>query len=449
MPIPMTPAPRRSLRRLLWTFAATVACVSLATALLDACGASSPGTTTHDAGPSDGTLDARADRDALPPSDATDATKHDASLPDASDAGSGTCPGVGDPVACDDGTASDACPDSKMLGAKTSYHLHVTGSSFAPSGACVYVTPSTCSTTNGAVLEFSGSTGTSPGALLNGIAESSPYCFELISVGWDDNWADDGLTTGGPAGIGGNVLAASKKPQAVIAWAHAHLRASATTPLCATGGSAGSSLLLFQVMHDTGQELLDHVQITSATPYARFDEGCDPDAGPEGTNVVCSTLPSTTDPQYAYLSGSSNPGAVKLVQGDTHDPECDVSGHAQTASERSALQAMSLVTNGFAPMQMKKTSLSVYMCGTVPNATQGQAVYVFGTNADLAAKDSGPYTGLISLNLSTSFYGCKAGTTCMPHFVCDPGCATEDYGQTLADRMVLATDMRDGCVLRH
>ena len=34
---------------------------------------------------------------------------------------------------------------------------------------------------------------------------------------------------------------------------------------------------------------------------------------------------------------------------------------------------MSLVTAGFTPVTLSQTSLSVYMCAAVPNATQGQA----------------------------------------------------------------------------
>jgi hypothetical protein len=332
-----------------------------------------------------------------------------------------------------------------------SYHLSVSGSMFATIGACLYVTPSSCSSAKGDLLGFSGAEGTSPGGQLAGVGENAPYCLRLLSVAWDSNWADDGMTTGGPVGMGGNVLAASQRPQALIQWVHSYLRTSATTPLCATGGSAGSSELLFQLMHDNGEELLDHVQITEATPYARFDKGCNLATPEEGTNVVCSALPAGTEPQYSFLSGSTQPnsGAVRLVSGETHDPNCDADGGVQSASEAAALQAMSLVTSGLTPITLNKTSLSAFMCATVPNATQGQAVYVFGVAADLASSDAGPYTGLISLNLATPFYGCAAGSMCVPHIVCDPSCATEAFGQTMADKVELAEDMQNNCLLRH
>jgi hypothetical protein len=381
--------------------------------------------------------------------DATDGGEAEAG--DGATVGSGACPGSGDPVACDDGTGSlgtkAACPLSAEPGASASLHLRVSGSMFTTLGACLYVTPSSCSSAKGDVLEFSGGDGTGPGAALNGLGEKAPYCLRLVSVAWDSNWADDGTTSGGPAGMGGNVLAASRRPQALIEWVHSYLRTSSTTPLCGSGGSAGSSEL--QVMHNNGAELLDHVQLTSATPYARFDNGCDPATPQEGTNVVCSGLPPATEPQYSFLYGASNPGAVHLVQSDTHDPNCDADGGVQSPAEQAALQAMSLVTSGFTPITLETTSLSAFMCATVPNATQGQAVYVFGVNADLANLDAGLYTGLISLNLATSFYGCPAGSACMPHVVCNSACATEDFGETMVDKVALAADMRDNCVIRH
>jgi hypothetical protein len=147
---------------------------------------------------------------------------------DASAGDAGTCPATGDPVACDDGTGSLGTGTRCLLardagappGATESYHLRVSGSTFATLGACLYVTPSSCPTTGGDVLEFSGGTGTSPGSTLNGLGEKTPYCFRLLSVAWDSNWADDGTTTGGPVGMGGNVLAASQRPQALIEWVH-------------------------------------------------------------------------------------------------------------------------------------------------------------------------------------------------------------------------------------
>jgi hypothetical protein len=430
--------------------------LALATLALLGCG-SGAGETKPDAGATEG-----GSKDATPPTDARstdsaspmDAPTESSPTGDAK-SGTGACPLSGDPVACDDGTGSlgtgKRCPLSTVMGATSSYHLTVSGSKFATIGVCAYVMPSSCTNTAGDVLEFSGGEGTVPAHTLDGLANESPYCFRLVSVVWDSNWADNGLTTGGPAGMGGDVLGASQRPEAVIEWERSYLRASTSTPVCATGGSAGSSLLLYQIMHNNGAELLDHVQVTEATPYARFDQGCDPNAGAEGTAVVCSGLPADTDPQYSFLSGSSTPqtGPVTLVRGDTHDPNCDTEGGSLSSSERAALQAMSLVTSGFAPITLKQTSLSVYMCATVPNATQGEAVYVFGTDADLASAGTGPYTGLISLDLATSFYSCKANSTCTPHIVCDPLCATEEFGKAPDAGAELAEDMKANCILRH
>jgi hypothetical protein len=291
------------------------------------------------------------------------------------------------------------------------------------------------------VLQFAGGGGTGLLDSFDVALRASPYCFRLLDVKWDSDWEDDGMTTGGPAGVGGDVLAASQKPQALIAWVHTYLRTSSTTPLCARGNSGGSSELLYQLMHDGGGAVLDHVQIVSVTPFARIDDGCDPASPQEGTNVVCSALPATTSPQYGP--------AQQLVQTITHDPGCDVTGHTLSAAERASLQAMSLVTPGFAPMTLHETSLSAYMCSNSPNATQGQAVDVFGVNADLTTQGMGTYAGLLSLDLGTKFYACAAGQTCPPHVVCGADCSGEGYGGTAADRMELLTDMHDNCVSRH
>jgi hypothetical protein len=410
------------------------------------CGTSLPADDggTFDAGSNADGGDAGTSPDSGWPTDAGLPDSGDTTDAGAMDGGSGACPGVGDPAACDDGTGSlgskTACALTTVPGSTESFHLRVTGSALAPIGACLYVTPTTCAQAHADVLEFSGGQGTGPGSTFGAIGPHAPYCFRLVSAAWDSNWADDGMS--------GNVLAASLRPKAVIQWIHTYLRTSGTTPLCATGGSAGSSELLYQLMHNDGEALLDHVQLVSATPYARFDEGCDPTTPAEGTDVVCSGLPAGTKPQYDYLEGASNPGAVRLVSGETHDLNCDDAG-VQTSGEAATLRAMSLVTSGFAPLTLAQTSLSVYMCTSVPNATQGQAVYVFGVNADLASADAGPYTGLISLSLATSFYGCAAGATCVPHIVCDPACNTESYASTPANQVALATDMQDNCVVRH
>jgi hypothetical protein len=384
--------------------------------------------------------------DASPSVDAANEGGSDAAV-DAS-ALPGACPGTGDPVACDDGSGSlgmgTACPISADAGTATagaSYHLQVSGSKFATAGVCVYITASTCTKTNGDVLQFSGSGGTMVETASDPDLDKSPGCFRVFDVKWDTDWEDDGMTTGGPAGMGGDILAASQKPQAVIEWVHTFRRTSPTTPLCARGGSAGSSALLYQLMHNNGGALLDHVQITSATPFGRIDKGCDPTSPAEGTNVVCSQLPPTTAPQYN--------SAANLLRTNAHDPNCDVNGSPLATSERAALQAMSLVTPSFTPITLQKTSLTAYMCTMAPNATQGQAVDVFGVNADLATAGTGPYTGLISLDLATPFYACAANTSCPPHIACSSACSTESYGESAADRDTMAADMQQNCVLRH
>jgi hypothetical protein len=371
----------------------------------------------------------------------------DAPMSDAADGsgGTGSCPGSGDPVACDDGTGSlgtkTACPLSTDPGAAASYHLKVSGSKFATSGACLYVTASSCSSPKGDILQFSGGGGTGVENKFNPMLDAAPYCFRLLDVQWDTDWEDDGMTTGGPVSMGGDVLAASQKPQALIAWVHDFERTSPATPFCARGNSAGSSELLYELMHNGGETLLDHVQIISATPFGRIDKGCDPASPAEGTNVACSALPATTEPQYN--------GASLLVRTITHDPNCDTTGGSLGASERASLQAMSLVTSGFAPLTLHQTSLSAYMCSNMPNATQGQAVDVFGVNADLATAGIGTYTGLISLDLATAFYSCGASTACPPHVVCGADCSGEGYGGSTADRTELLTDLETNCVQRH
>jgi hypothetical protein len=416
----------------------------LAGAMLIACGSCSASTggpssaPPGDAGFQDHALRDGTGENAKDSSEAAaDGGGGDATTPEA-------CPGEGDPVACDDGTGSlgtkTACPLSVEPLSKESYHLKVSGSKFATSGACVYVTPSTCAIAKGDVMEFSGSGGTTPADGLDKSLQATPYCFRVLGVVWDSDWEDDGMTTGGPVGMGGDVLAASQKPEAVIQWVHDHERTSASTPFCARGGSGGSSELLYQLMHNDGEALLDHVQVISVTPFGRIDKGCDPTSPSEGSNVVCSALPATTEPQYN--------AAAPLVRTITHDPNCDVEGSSLSTSERSALEAMSLVPSGFAPLILTKTSLSAYMCSNMPNATQGQAVDVFGTHADLATATAG-YTGLISLNLGTAFYGCASGSSCIPHIVCGADCSGEGYGTSKADEDELLADMQTNCVARH
>jgi hypothetical protein len=401
-------------------------------------GACSSGTNASQDAGGDGSMSGDAG-DASDANSATDAA-------DAADATS-SCPSSGDPAACDDGTgslgAATACPLSVDGGkvdptATASYHVRVTGSKFATSGACVYVTPSSCPTTNGDVVQFAGGGGTGLEDGFNEELEKTPYCFRLLDVQWDSDWEDDGMTTGGPVGMGGDMLAASQKPQALITWVYDFERTSTATPLCARGNSGGSSELLYELMHNAGEAQLDHVQIVSATPFARVDEGCDPTSPTEGTNVVCSALPTTTEPEYN--------AAATLVRTITHDPNCDADAGLGT-SERASLRAMSLVPTGFSSMTMQKTSLSVYMCSNAPNATQGQAVDVFGVAADLATTGAGP--GLISLTLATPFYACAANASCPPHVVCGADCSTEGYGTTDADKMEILSDMQSSCVMRH
>ncbi len=358
---------------------------------------------------------------------------------------SGACPGSGDPVACDDGTGSlgtkAACPLSADPTATASYHLTISGSKFATAGVCLYVTPTSCATAKGDVLQFSGSGGTGVEDGLDKAVDGSPYCFRMLDAQWDADWEDDGETTGGPVGMGGDILAASQKPQALITWVHTFERSSPTTPLCARGNSGGSSELLYQVMHNGGEALLDHVQIVSATPFGRVDKGCDSESPTEGTNVVCSALPATTEPQYNAAS--------TLVRTITHDPNCDTDGGTLGTSERASLRAMSLVPNGFVPITLHQTSLSAYMCSAMPNATQGQAVDVFGVNADLATAGTGAYTGVISLDLAAPFYACAANATCPPHVICAADCTVEGYGTSATDKAALLQDLSDNCVLRH
>ncbi len=301
--------------------------------------------------------------------------------------------------------------------------------------------PSTCANTAGDVVEFSGGDGTGSPAQLDNALSADPLCFRLLDVLWDSAWEDDGSTNGGPAGQGGNVLAASGRAHALIEWIHAYERSSASTPFCARGSSGGSSLLLYELLHGSGDALFDHVQLRHATPFARIDKGCDPSSPAEGMNVVCSGLPASTEPQYN--------GAAGLVRKITHDSNCDVAGGSLASQERTALHAMSVITPGLGATTLHRTSVSVFMCSMNPNATQGQAVDVFGVDADLASAGTASYGGVLDVKLAAPFNGCAAGAECPPHVSCSAACSGESFGSVAADRQQLLQDMHKNCVLRH
>lgn len=401
---------------------------------LAACSGSDAGVTSVDAG-SDGSTDTVADS----------AASGDGATSDGA-ATTGACPGSGDPSACDDGTGSlgtkTACPIGEADPTATiSYHLTVTGSKFAATGACIYVTNSSCSSAKGDLLQFAGGDGTGVQNELDKAVTQDPYCVRTLDVKWDKAWEDDGMTTGGPAGMGGDMLAASQKAHALIAWVHDFQRSSTSTPFCGRGSSGGSSELLFEVFHGSGDALFDHLQLQHTTPFARIDKGCDSASPQEGTNKVCSTLPTTTEPQYNDAAG--------FVRNITHDPNCDTDGGTLSDPERAALRAMSVVTTDVTKTTLHKTSVSAFMCAMAPNATQGQAVDVFGVNADLASAGSAAYAGILDVQVATAFNGCAAGAECAPHVDCAADCSTETFGTTKEDRAALLADIQSNCVLRH
>jgi len=358
----------------------------------------------------------------------------------------GLCPGTGDPVACDDGTGSTACPLAMIPNASKSFHLKVTGTAFAASGACVYVVDTACPSVAGDIIQFSGGDGTGAPSEYDARLVISPLCFRLLDVMWDTAWEDDGMTTGGPLGHGGNVLAASGKAHALIEWAHTFARTSAASPFCARGSSGGSSELLYELFHASGDALFDHVQLQHTTPFARFDKGCTTTTPDEGTNVVCSGLPTTTSPQYGP-AGAFVSGIVHERTGNMN--RCDQAGVTLSQAELDSLHAMSLVTPGLAPLTLQRTSLTALMCANGPNATQGQAVDVFGVNADLASAGTAAYGGIIDVQVATAFNGCAAGARCPPHVFCSPDCSGETFGTQQADRQAALDDMHANCVLRH
>lgn len=384
--------------------------------------------------------------------DGSTSTSSDAGLGDGSalDGSSGTtkgCPGTGDPSACDDGTGSLGTKAACPLGnadptATSSYHVQVAGSGFADIGACVYVTESGCSTTAGDLLQFSGGYGTDVQDSLNDALTVSPYCFRALDVKWDTAWEDDGKTTGGPVGHGGDVLAASGRVHAIIQWLHDFERTSASTPFCGRASSGGTSAVLYEIFHGSGDALFDHVQLQHATPFMRFDIGCDPASPPEGTNVVCSGLPASTMPQYAG-------GHLAEAQTMTHDPNCDADGGTLGDSERAALHAMSVITPDVTKKTLNHTSVSAFMCSMAPTATQGQAVFVFGVDADLASAGSATYNGILDVKLDGAFNGCAAGAECPPHVDCSNLCSGESFGSHPPDRQAMLDDMQANCVLRH
>jgi hypothetical protein len=382
---------------------------------------------------------------------AADLTSDTSTLEGVGNGLSATCPGTGDPAACDDGTGSTgtgtACPLARIPNASKSFHLQVTGTGFAAAGACVYVVGASCSTVAGDIIQFSGGDGTSAPTEYDASLVASPLCFRLLDVMWDTAWEDNGLSTGGPIGRGGNVLAASGRAHALIAWARAFARTSPTSPFCGRGSSGGSSELLYELFHASGDAIFDHVQLQHSTPFARFDKGCTATIPDEGANVVCSGLPATTSPQYGPAAG--------FVSGIVHEraPDgtnrCDQPNITLSPTELAALHAMSIVTPGLAPLTLRRTTVTALMCSMAPNATQGQAVEIFGVNADLASAGMASYTGIIDVQVATPFNGCAAGARCPPRVFCSAACSGETFGSVAANRQAALNDMRANCVLRH
>src|SRR5262249_52753052 len=145
--------------------------------------------------------------------------------------------------------------------------------------ACVY-TFNQKGTLKGDVIVQSGSNGIDPSPVFNqGYTGAG---LRTSDVGWDSDWAQVGNA------YPGNILAAAGKMKAVIDWVNAHIRGvSAPTPYCGWGGSQGSAAILYSLMHyHEGDTKLDHVQVQAASPFARLDIRCDPNA-PAVSPTLC------------------------------------------------------------------------------------------------------------------------------------------------------------------
>jgi hypothetical protein len=343
------------------------------------------------------------------------------SPPKASAAGNG-CVATSNPGACDDGTATTVC--TRTLGQSARYHLTVTGSNFAPTGACLY-TFNARGRLKGDVVLQSGASGVAPIPIFN--ASYNAAGLRATDIGWDTDWEQTGN------GYAGSLLAAAGKMQAVLDWIDANIRGiGASTPFCAWAGSAGSGAMLYALtQYGEGDSKLDHVQVQAATPFARLDVRCDPNVGPMATTLC---------PDVNNVSPNPFPGPRAYL----HSNAC--MSPSVTQQELAAWQAQSIVSPT-EQTSFTKTTLSAFYCQNQPNFTIPHGTYFFGvqnTNINIDVP-------VDFLNPDGSIY-CAKNTPCHPYLYCAPLTSTCQGEIAFQDPKVKAmevADMINNCVAKH
>ena len=193
--------------------------------------------------------------------------------------------------------------------------------------------------------------------------------------------------------------------------------------------------MLYAITHyGEGDSKLDHVMLQAATPFARIDIGCDPNALPLA-RTVC---PDVEDLDQHYVGNQ-----IDIITASTHVQSCMGS---PTASELQTLASQSIVSAG-EQTTFTKTSISAFYCQRSPNLTIAGGTYFFGAdNTNIAT------------NLKTPSYNpdgslrCAAGEACRPQIVCAPlssSCNGESVERDpeIFDQMV--ADMKLNCIPRH
>lgn len=334
------------------------------------------------------------------------------------------------PCACEDGQTA-GCPSNPPPTAVV-HHLLSFVNNTDPLGVCVAVVPPVagCSgSVRGDVITLTGSGGEGYQAKENAILTGTGGCLRVENVSWQGDWEVTG------ASFPGSILTASLRFKAVSAWINNHVRQAATTPYCAFGSSAGSSLLLYQLFHNGLKVLFDHIQTINATPFSRIDLGCS--LTTQAPPRVCSNSGAQTDDsQYGSAAGA--------VRRWTQDSTC-----ATATPDTAAFLAQSILTSNSVPvLTLSKTTLSAFRCGKSSNglnATYGQAEYIFGASADLATTAQGKIL-LAKTPVYANGQRCATPASCPVNFVCETDC-TDPEGLTQTDFDAAAHDMIANCVV--
>ena len=180
-----------------------------------------------------------------------------------------------------------------------------------------------------------------------------------------------------------------------------------------------------------GDTKLDHVQVQAASPFARLDIRCDPNAPPVATTLC---------PADTNIAPNFYPGPRYYL----HNNACMSS--SVTPQELGQWHAQSIVSNS-EQISFSKTTLSAFYCQNQPNFTVAQGTYLFGVDNTSISID----VPVDFLNPDGSVY-CAANTPCHPLLYCAPTTSTCQGEIAFQDPKVKALqiqDMINNCVKKH